>query len=336
MKKLTPNTFYRLAWLAYLAFSFLMFPHLKISVLLFSIPLTMLGGWIYSYKGALLTTFFTIPAHYILLNLYSDDPAMIRETLNPFGIGSQLVFSCCTALLKSSQDRYNSLNNSLGQLVEERTKDLEELAEYLIDAQHFETEELNASLLEKPYRELKSMLATCSLLKQELEAENHSRTQDAEHIHAIILSCIQQLKTMDNTAIPSATIHDSLTDCISDLANQITQFSTANLTHPPADAWSVIKPEITAPLCELIYEAVGNAMRHAEPENIIVGINENATDITVFIENDGSPLAHNPLEGMGLPLMRYRSSKIGATFNIRSLPDLRTRVECIIPTGTPS
>jgi glucose-6-phosphate-specific signal transduction histidine kinase len=332
MKKLTPKKIYFIAWLTYLSFSFLTFPQLKISVLLFSIPLTMLGGWLYSYKGALLTTVVTIPAHFVLLNLYSDDPAMIRETLNPFGIGSQLVFSCCTALLKSSQDRYNTLNCSLGHLVEERTKELEELAEYLIDAQHFETKELNASLLEKPYKELESMLATCSLLKEQLVEENHARTKDAENIHSIILSCIQQLKTMDNVAMPAATIHDSLPDSIKDLAHQIEQFSDAALDYPQADAWNGIKPEITVPLCELIYEAVGNAMRHADPQNITIGILEHDDALTVFIENDGTPLALNPLEGMGLPLMRYRSAKIGATFNMCSLPDHRTRVECVIPT----
>lgn len=330
MKKRNKKSIYLSVWAVYMTFSFLLFPHLNVSVMLFSIPLTMLGGWFYSYKGALFTTCLTIPAHFIMLNIYSDDPAMLREALNPFGIGSQLVFSCCTALLKSSQDRYNKLNSSLGQLVDERTKDLKELTEYLIDARNFETRELNASLLEKPYGELKSMLATSSLLTQQLKDEGHPRSGDVENIHGIIRSCIQQLKTMDTASIPTVMIQDSIHNCIRDLINQVEQFSDSTLTYPSESAWKMIKPEITTPLCEIIYEAVGNALRHADPDHINIGISENTDRYIVYIENDGIPIKPNPLEGMGLPLMRYRTAKMDAVFSIKSLPDKRTRVECTI------
>ena len=77
---------YLTSWMAYLGFAFLAFPNLQITVMLYSIPLTMLGGWLYIYKGALLTTFATVPVHFILLNHYSDDPSVIFEAFNPFGI----------------------------------------------------------------------------------------------------------------------------------------------------------------------------------------------------------------------------------------------------------
>ena len=332
MKKPPPGKIYITAWLVYLTFSLAMFPSLKITVLLFSIPLSMLGGWFYSYKGALLTTLITVPAHYLLLNLYSDDPEMILEALNPFGIGTQCVFSCSTALLKQSQDRYRRLNSSLEQLVETRTKDLVELTDYLIDAQRFEVKELNTGLLEKPYRELVAMQSTCTLLKQKLQSENHPRAKDAESIHAIITSCIQQLKAMGNAAIPAISIQDRVPGCIRDLVHQIEHFSGATLTCPPDTAWDRIKPEVSGPLCELIYEAVGNAMRHANPEHIAIGIDETPERTVIYIENDGNPFAPDRQEGMGLPLMRYRARKIGGTFNIGSISDKITRVECIIPT----
>ena len=54
---------YLLAWLIYIGFSLLAFPFLRITVMLFSIPLSMAGGWLYRYKGALVTTAMSIPYH---------------------------------------------------------------------------------------------------------------------------------------------------------------------------------------------------------------------------------------------------------------------------------
>ncbi|MDF7823521.1 hypothetical protein P4B35_05810 [Pontiellaceae bacterium B12227] len=329
--KLTRLQTYCTGWMLYLAFIFILFPQLKITVLLFSIPLSMLGGWLYKYKGAFATTLFTIPLHYILLTVYSDDQQLINEAFNPFGISSQLIFSCCTALLRASQLKYKELNNSLEDIVKERTRDLEELTTYLIESQQYENRELNASLLEKPYQELKTMLATSQLLKQKLNSENHPRAMDAENISMIISSCIKQLRSIDNYTFTDASLPGRISDSIETLMNQVEEVSEIDIQCIESPEWETL-PEHTAPrICEIIFEAVSNALRHAEPNFIHIGIEKAEGTTLVFIENDGKPLPTAIKEGMGVPLMRYRAGKIGATCAIHTLPSGKTRVECRIP-----
>lgn len=330
MKPLGTKTYIG-AWLVYLLFAFATFPHLSITVMLFSIPLTMLGGWIYLYKGALLTTAFTIPAHFVLLAVYSDDPAIIREAFNPFGIGSQLIFSCCTALLRATQKEYRRLNESLEEIVMERTEDLDKLTHYLINAQELESRELNASLLEQPYKDLKSMLATSQLLKKKLDAGNHPRAADAEDIANIISTCIQQLRAMDQNSLNSMPHGDDLQTSLDNLKNQSEHLYDVKVKIEQNTPWKEIEPSKIRFLSEIIFEAVSNALRHARSKTIIIGIKKHDSSTDVFVENDGSPYIPTQKEGMGLPLMRFRASKIGAELTIEPSQLLSTRVTCRFP-----
>lgn len=332
--KLTRLQIYLTAWLLYLAFIFSLYSHFQITVMLFSIPLAMLGGWLYRYRGALVTILISICAHFGLLSIYAGDPTLVFEAFNPFGIGSQLIFSSCAALLKTTQVKYHQLNNSLQEIVAERTKDLEQLTAYLIDVQLKENNELSSSLLEKPYQELKSMLATSQLLKQKLSAKTHARTSDAEHISLIIKACIEQLRAIENHSITNVPVTDNITDSIRILKKRIDQVSNVDIQFLENPEWGRISKNLTQPLCEIIFEAVANALRHADPDHISIGIEKNARQTAIFIENDGKPLKKNFIEGMGIPLMRYRAGKIGATLSLKPLSSKSTRLTCTIPSGT--
>lgn len=320
-----------LSLVLYTIFIYLFFPQLKITVMLYSIPVSMLGGWLYSYEGAIGTTLLTVLLHYLMLNYHSDDPQIIMEAFNPFGIISQFIFSGATALLKISNKRYHQLNNSLEDLVAERTHDLEELANYLIDSQNLENLQLNQSLLEKPYLQLTDMLATSELLKQKLKEENHPRAADANNIHMIIESCIKQLRAMDENTLSTMPLKDNIFSAIENMIHQVDQFSDVFISCPPAYAWENIEIEKTQFLSEIIMEAVGNAIRHADAHTIEIQIQVTDDERIVYVDNDGHPLPENPTEGMGLPLMRYRAAKLGGTFSIYSLTDHRTRMECRFP-----
>lgn len=329
--KLTRLQTYGVAWLLYLAFIFSMYPQLKITVMLFSIPLSMLGGWLYLYRGALGTTLLSICAHFGLLSVYTDDPAIVLEAFNPFGIASQIIFSFCTALLKSSQLKYHQLNDSLEEIVAERTRDLDQLTSYLIDVQQLENRELNASLFEKPYQELKSMLATSQLLKKKLHDEQHSRASDAENISMIIRSCIKQLRAIDDYSISNIMVTDNISDSIQNLIKQIEPVSDVKILSQDNLEWDRIPADDRSPLCEIIFEAVANALRHADPSTISIGIENKDAITSISIENDGMPLSDEFTEGMGIPLMRYRAGKIGATLLIARTCTNLTRVTCTIP-----
>jgi len=312
-------------------FSFLLFPYMAVTVMLYSIPLTMLGGWLYGYRGALITTVVTIPYHYLMLNYYSDDPAVLIETVNVFGIATQLFFSSCTALLKSNKERYIHLNSSLETFVEERTSSLRLLTEYLIEAEEAERKKTTENLLEGPLDSLKGMMGISTLLIKHLEEVNHPRLPQAQIINEQIHKTTMHLQNINHATKPASTAPEDFEKTITNLADQLTAISGSKVEMQPNCKWDKMKGDITEHIYHILHEALNNAVRHGEASNITVGVEESPNAITVYVQNDGTSIPTENQEGMGLPLMRYRAARIGASLTLEGGPGQDTVLKCRIP-----
>jgi signal transduction histidine kinase len=80
-------------------------------------------------------------------------------------------------------------------------------------------------------------------------------------------------------------------------------------------------------------EAINNAVRHGSARCIVVTLRSNRTRIALSIQDDGAGLANAASRGpgVGLEIMRYRSSLIGAAMRIKNLPGGGTRLRIVCP-----
>lgn len=325
------KTIYLGAWITYIVVSFYGYPYLRVTVMLLSIPLTMLGAWFYSYKGAVSTSLLTIPYHALMLRYYSDDPTILIEALNPLGISSQLFFSCWTAMLRSNRERYRKLNDSLEEIVEEQTSDLRLFTEYLMDIEELERGNLSRILLDVPNKELRAMLNTCSLLETQPSDIDHTGLKKVKTIEGLIQECLKHLKTLGELPESSLSgtfdIHDELTQLTSHLQN----ISGVNIQLIGESDWNHFTPTAAPDVYSIIHEALTNALRHGSPSNIIIAAANTPETQTFYIEDDGEKTQDAKDAGIGLALMKRRASRIGATFSFDSAPETPTRVKCVIP-----
>lgn len=322
---------YLLAWGAYIAASMLGYPYLRITVMLFSIPFTMLGGWLYSYKGALITTALTIPYHYLLLNVHSDNPSVLIEAVNPFGIGSLIVFSLCTALFRTLKQRYQKLNNELELIVEERTTDLRQLSDHLIKMQDIDRSIITSGLLDNPLELLESMQDSSSHLCIYLEEKKHPERGNAEIVHNHIQQCIVKLAGLMNESEIVSDSGATLRENVDKLSAKMMNLRGGSLNIALEGKWNHLDQEVTLQLHNIIGEAMANAIRHAHASQITIGFECEPDRVIITIENDGKTFPSQPREGMGLPLMRHRAISIGGTLTIEGGPGQRTRVICTVP-----
>ena len=326
---------YLLAWFAYATLSYALFPSLKITVMLLSIPLTILGGWLYTYAGALTTTLLTIPFHYFLLKHYSTDPDVVREAVNPFGIGTQLCFSLGTALLQATQQRYERLNIMLEEIVEQRTQSLSRLTGHLLQAEDLEFILAETAMIDEPSQQLKEMLETSKCLEQQLKMAKHPDGETAGTVARMIGAALEQLDQLviglrQRFQAPkkSYTSIRQLTDAFAHLAGDTVNINVEG-------NWDTISHDMLQALSPILHQALGNAFRHAYPSNISVTLNTNHEALVASVENDGEPFPSNINEGMGIPLMRYHTRRMGATFSIHSGQGRNTIVQCVIPNRRP-
>jgi glucose-6-phosphate-specific signal transduction histidine kinase len=319
------------AWIAYIVFSYSLFPVLSITVFLATIPLTILAGWLTGHKGVFCTILFCTPYHFALLSIHPGGEGILYEAFNPVGLGLQLLFGSATTLLKSTRDRYIVLNNSLEELVEERTRNLSDLTRHLMKVEEQEYSNILKILLEAPFSELKTMRGIGARLAAHLETSRHELAPQGTNLVAAIETCINDLMMLEHLANPEAGTPTDLTQSIRMLSAQLTGLAGVEVEFVSATGSEGLDRETTHHLWQIVHEAVSNAIQHANPSRIEIGIEEKHGATILFIENNGDPFVNHAGDGMGLPIMNYRAAKIGARFRIDSLPNQKTRVECSLP-----
>lgn len=98
-----------------------------------------------------------------------------------------------------------------------------------------------------------------------------------------------------------------------------------------------VPDDVREALLRIVREAVNNAVKHAEPEEIVVKL-ESGPDIRLTIADDGrgfDPGSNGRTEGFGLVSMRERAELLGGTVEISSEPGSGTQVVATLPSSAP-
>ena len=85
---------------------------------------------------------------------------------------------------------------------------------------------------------------------------------------------------------------------------------------------SVHDPAAPSHLYRIAQEAVNNALKHAAPTEIRVGLEQRAGLLILEVDDDGDGYAETPRSsgGIGLEIMRHRAQLLGGTLEISSPP----------------
>lgn len=89
---------------------------------------------------------------------------------------------------------------------------------------------------------------------------------------------------------------------------------------------------IATELYRIAQEAVTNALKHAKPHEIVVGLGAEGGTTTLTIVDDGVGIPETAFEGngMGLRIMRHRAMLIGANLSIERGARAGTQVTCTL------
>jgi two-component system sensor kinase FixL len=89
-------------------------------------------------------------------------------------------------------------------------------------------------------------------------------------------------------------------------------------------------------LYRIAQEAMTNAIKHGQTQRITMHLRSQADRFILTIQDDGVglPATQEAVEGMGIHLMRYRASMIGAVLTLQQRPQGGTEVICSVPLPT--
>jgi ligand-binding sensor domain-containing protein/signal transduction histidine kinase len=133
----------------------------------------------------------------------------------------------------------------------------------------------------------------------------------------------------------------TLSEALSKALNGVQRKSNAEMKLSVRGAEASLSPVMVHHLVCICQEAVSNALRHASPTRIQVGLEYSASLMVLSIRDDGKGFQHDGLAApghFGLSVMEERTRKIGGELRIQSAVGSGTQVlvQVPVPQGAPS
>jgi signal transduction histidine kinase len=242
-------------------------------------------------------------------------------------------------LLARLQTMYQELEERVRQRTAMLTKEIQErtrLQKELLETSERVQRRIGYDLHDGLGQHLTGTALAGQVLGQKLAGRSLPEAAEADRLVELIQQAIELTRTLARSLHPIEIRAGRLADNFQDLAAGTSdrfKMSCQFECHPAAPLPDVNDVNVATHLYRIAQEAITNAVRHGKARHINVRLDSTADEIVLTIIDDGIGLPENARngDGLGLRIMAYRASMIGATFNIERLSSLGgTRVTCTL------
>lgn len=248
---------------------------------------------------------------------------------------------------RQAQEDLKRAYDELETRVQERTADLK-TANTKLQASIAERRRLEYELLEITEKErrrigldlhdaLGQQLAALALMTKGLElklAKRRAReAADAAKVHELVQQALTHARGLAHDLAKINPEGEDLPAALTGLARHAADLFKISCRFEQAGNIPVLDPNVVSQMYKISQEAVTNAIKHAKAKKISIHLSNGAQAVVLTVQNDGLPFPNlkSPSTGMGLRIMNYRASLIGASLEIKGNPARGTRVVCSFP-----
>jgi PAS domain S-box-containing protein len=209
------------------------------------------------------------------------------------------------------------------------------LQEDLVNVSEQERHSLGHDLHDDACQRLAAIKLKSEALATQLKLENSTCAGLASEITGQLGGASTLLKNMARGLAPVAVEEDGLMHALEKLAQMQESIHEVPCFFSAAGTVNVRNRIVASHVYRIVQEFMTNAARHAHPRRIDVRIETAGEAIRLTVTNDGLPFRDPPVghTGMGLKILRYRASAIGAEIEVRPRTDgvPGTVAECSVP-----
>ena len=243
-------------------------------------------------------------------------------------------------LLARLQTMHKALEERVRQRTARLTKEIQErtrLQKELLETSERVQRRIGYDLHDGLGQHLTGTALAGQFLGQKLANRSLPEAAEADHLVELIQQAIELTRTLARSLHPIEIQTGRLADNFQELAANTSgrfKVSCQFECHPAAPLLPAVNDiNVATHLYRIAQEAITNAVQHGKARHINLRLDSTANEIVLTIIDDGIGLPENARngDGLGLHIMAYRASMIGATFNIERLSSLGgTRVTCTL------
>jgi len=157
------------------------------------------------------------------------------------------------------------------------------------------------------------------VLEQKLEQDDPEKASQIGAIRGLIRDAIEKTRRLSQGLYPAHVIEYGLEAAVEELVNEVKNLFRVECTHSFEGDREWVDTAVATHVYYIIREAVFNAARHGEPDNIGVFMRTEGAGFSVRIVDDGYGFDESSIRrGLGCHTMKYRAKAIGAELVISS------------------
>jgi signal transduction histidine kinase len=137
-------------------------------------------------------------------------------------------------------------------------------------------------------------------------------------------------RALSHGLIPVDIDAEGLRAALEELVRSVGQLKSIECRFDSSDGVQVSDNYVANHLYRIAQEAVANALRHGAPKQMVISLQEQDGQVVLRVHDDGVGItaSESPHDGMGLRIMQYRASVIGAALSVQSERQSGTTIEC--------
>jgi signal transduction histidine kinase len=237
-------------------------------------------------------------------------------------------------LHRELEDRVRQRTIALTNEMQERTR----LEQELLTISEREQRRIGHDLHDSLCQHLTGTALAGQVLGGRLADKSLPEAAAADHLVALVEEAIDLTRNLARGLHPTTLEGEGFLDGFRELAANISERFKITCKFECNSGLPIHAPNGAIHLYRIAQEAITNAIKHGKAGNIIIRLERNADALSLEVIDDGTGLPDNARStpGMGLRIMAYRASMIGASFNIERMPTRGTRVSCVLNLNSPS
>jgi signal transduction histidine kinase len=301
---------YILLWVAYISFSFTMFPVFEDNVLFLILPVLGIGAWIFGTTVGLLLCMTSISHIFIIYNyLYTDIAENYENRLGGTLLSIALIL--LAGSLRKTLTVIKSTNRALDLTVEQCKKDLNELAQELIEKSEQTRVAWGEELHDGIGQQLTGIKLYSESIADQLYAEGNPSASVAFSLINRSVNTHNMIRHVARFLFPVRMIDVGLDAALSELADCFQQLNNVNFSVNIIGTTERLSPSIALQTYRLCQEFIMYAFNNGA-DRFRIEVEKTNTEITVCITHNNTPPDNDEMP-TELRLIGYRLQKMRGT-----------------------
>ncbi len=259
---------------------------------------------------------------------FAERLARLERSVEAFGEGK----TALPAVLRGG-DEVAALSEKFAEMarhLREREAEQVRLEREVLEIAENEQRRIGNDVHDSLGQRLTAAALSTNALVSALKTDAPALASRGEDIGQQLRDAIAETRALSHGLAPVALGADGLTTALAMLAENTNRSSGVRCIFECERPVQIEDPEIAVHLYRIAQEAVNNALKHAAPSEIRLGLERRDGAIILEVEDDGEGFESTASadEGIGLRVMRYRARLIGGVLEIGSAPAGGTRISC--------